>query len=279
MLLFVFTHGYLFGLYACHQAVHWLRHLLGWMTAPDGQLLSDFSAVIHIIIWLCSGVCMHGCSLCWVHSLTYTEILAFFIKQLLIDSSTTWYLRYVHIKLIRKQWATLHELDDVMQLIKRCHTVRSQFADELNRDIRFQGWMIRRSQRSWLTLKIKIMLFLHVRDRQAHCSSHSYLIRRSVFCLSSFSLSGFWHLPLLPSIQPLIHLGIPVMASKGKVRGEFCPAVHQDVRANMRKGAFLRFPSVWDCFNGIFIVFGDALVTHTMHYFINKLQHLQIYFG
>lgn len=130
---------------------------------------------------------------------------------------------YGSCRLIRYQWATLHDLHGVTWLIKRCHTVRSQFADELNQDICFQGWTILRSQHSWLTFKIKTVLFLHVCERykQTVSTVSLHLIRFSVFCLYPFS-SVFWHLPPLLSIQPLVYLGIPVMASKGKVRGEFC---------------------------------------------------------
>lgn len=46
---------------------------------------------------------------------------------------------YGPCKLIKKQQASLHDPDDMTQLIKRCHTVRSQFAAERNRDILFQG--------------------------------------------------------------------------------------------------------------------------------------------
>lgn len=99
---------------------------------------------------------------------------------------------YGSCKLIRKRQASLHDPDDVMRLIKRCHTVRSQFADELNQDIPFQGWPIGGFQHSWLTFKIKTMLFLHIyiytRQRQALCSPCSYLISCSVFCLCSLFL-------------------------------------------------------------------------------------------
>lgn len=43
-------------------------------------------------------------------------------------------------------------------------------------------------------------------------------------CLVSLScfLSGFWHVPPSLCVQPLAYLAFPVMASKGKVRGELC---------------------------------------------------------
>lgn len=45
----------------------------------------------------------------------------------------------VSLWLLGDPTASLHEPDNVMQLIKRCYVVNSQFADEPDRDVLFQG--------------------------------------------------------------------------------------------------------------------------------------------
>lgn len=134
---------------------------------------------------------------------------------------------YGSCKLIRKRQASLHDPDDVMRLIKRCHTVRSQFADELNQDIPFQGWPIGGFQHSWLTFKIKTMLFLHIYIYAAETGtlfslqlSNQLLCLLSLFSFSPLLLFSGICLSCCSSNPPLVYLGTPVMASKGKVRGE-----------------------------------------------------------
>lgn len=106
---------------------------------------------------------------------------------------------YGSCKLIRKQQASLHDPDNVTLLIKRCHTVRSQFADELNQDIFFQG-------RTIPAFLIDIQdknkaVSVYMRQIQELCSPCRYLIRCSVFlCLSS---SVFCGICLSISILPL----------------------------------------------------------------------------
>lgn len=105
---------------------------------------------------------------------------------------------------VKKPKALLHDPHDVSRLIKRCHTLRSQFADELNQDILFQGWLICAGGGSALVTDIQDKdnaVSAHMRQMQTRCSSYSYLISCSVFFLCSFS-SVFWHLPLLLSVQP-----------------------------------------------------------------------------
>lgn len=87
-------------------------------------------------------------------------------------------------------------LDDVTRLIKRCHTVRSQFADELNQAALFSGlkdsaardWHSRQRQCCFCTY-----IYIYTRQIRAHASSCSYLIKCSVsvllFPLSVFCLS------------------------------------------------------------------------------------------
>lgn len=82
------------------------------------------------------------------------------------------------------------------RLIKRCHTVRSQFADELNQAALFSGlkdsaardWHSRQRQRCFCTY-----IYIYSRQIGAHASSCSYLIKCSVsvllFPLSVFCLS------------------------------------------------------------------------------------------
>lgn len=111
---------------------------------------------------------------------------------------------YGSCELVRKQQAFSHDPDDLTWLIKRCHTVRSQFADELNQDTLFQGWTI------WWVSALMIdnqdkdnVVSAHEQQIEVRRSSHSYLITFSVFFLCLFS-SVFWRLPLLLSIQPLL---------------------------------------------------------------------------
>lgn len=123
------------------------------------------------------------------HSLTFTNMI-----------STVCPYLYGSCKLIRKQQASLHDPDNVTLLIKRCHTVRSQFADELNQDIFFQGRTI-----SALLIGIQDKnkaVSAYTRQIQEFWSPCSYLIRCSVFlCLSS---SVFCGICLSISFQPLL---------------------------------------------------------------------------
>lgn len=125
---------------------------------------------------------------------------------------------------VKKPKALLHDPHDVSRLIKRCHTLRSQFADELNQDILFQGWLICAGGGSALVTDIRDKdnaVSAHMRQMQTRCSSYSYLISCSVFFLCSFFLCILTSASLAVRPTPLAYLGTSVMASKGKVRGEW----------------------------------------------------------
>lgn len=131
--------------------------------------------------------------------------------------------RYGSCKLIRKQQGSLHDPDDATALIKRCQTVRFQFAVKLNQDILYHGWMISALVTDspdkgsvvskYMQQKPTLFFFLLQLSNLLLCLVlFSFLFFSSLFFLASASLD-------VHPTRPL-YLGTAVMASKGKVRGE-----------------------------------------------------------
>lgn len=150
-------------------------------------------------------------------------------------------------------------LDDVTRLIKRCHTVRSQFADELNQAALFSGlkdsaardWHSRQRQCCFCTC-----IYIYATD-----TGTRFLLQLSnqMLCLCSF-VSSLCFLPLSLSLQPpLLYSGTPVMASKGKVRGESVGCVSPCCASNSARQNYHNSDAEFTIFVFLFILQDNRL--------------------